>query len=391
MNKRFRIISSVVLIAVVLLAVIAVTRLALQGPTVPKRNLSTSITPGMPYVRGPLIYDGSGHPLILRGAMIESSFAYLHLWQMGRDPLLFLNTPTFHAMAQQWYMNAVRINISQWVYNTNPSVYLTRLDTAIQEANAAGLYVILDFHDNRQSGALAPYDDGMLHKTSLAWWKTLAQHYLHNPMILFDLINEPQYTSWNVWLNGNGEDVVGMKAVIAAIRSTGARQLIVLEPGRAGGGKTAVEGGWATFDPRTISNPSIVYSKHAYDGVITGNPTIWDKQWGALLHTHPIYYGEWAVLPTSFTISQCKGLTSTNADVITLAFLNYLGQRNASWTAWDFRASNLIKDATSFAPTSFAVGASWVCGAPSATQAGMGKDVQDYLHTVFTSQVRHTH
>src|SRR3989440_8659383 len=231
MNKRFRIISSVGLIAVVLLAVIAVTRLALQGPGVPKKNLSTSITPGMLYVEGPQIYDGSGHPLILRGAMIESSFAYLHPWQNGQDPLRVLNAPTFHAMAQQWYMNAVRINISQWVYDTNPSVYLTRLDTAIQEANAAGLYVILDFHDNLQSGALAPYDDGMLHKTSLAWWKTLAQHYLHNPMILFDLINEPKYTSWTVWLYGNGGEVVGMKAVIAAIRSAGARQLIVLEPG----------------------------------------------------------------------------------------------------------------------------------------------------------------
>src|SRR2546421_10636198 len=83
MNKRFRIISSVVLIAVVLLAVIAVTRLALQGPTVPKKNLSTSITPGMPYVQGSQIYDGSRHPLILRGAMIESSFAYLHLMKGG--------------------------------------------------------------------------------------------------------------------------------------------------------------------------------------------------------------------------------------------------------------------------------------------------------------------
>jgi hypothetical protein len=391
MNKRFRIISIIGLIAVVLLAVMAVTRLALQGPTVPKKNLSTSITPGMLYVQGPQIYDGSGHPLLLRGAMIESSFAYLHSWQNGKNPLLVLNASTFHAMTQQWYMNAVRINISQWVYDTNPSVYLTRLDTAVQEANAAGLYVILDFHDNPQSGAQHPYDDGMLHKISLAWWQTMAQHYLNDPMILFDLINEPGYTSWNVWLNGNGGDVVGMKAVIAAIRSTGARQLIVLEPGGAGGGKSPEEGGWASFDPRTISDPSIVYSKHAYDGVIKGNPTIWDQQWGALLHTHPIYYGEWAVLPNSLTISQCKGLTSTNADVITRAFLNYLEQRNANWTAWDFKSFNLIKDASSFAPTSFAMGASWRCGDASAGQAGMGKDVQDYLRTIFNSQVRHTH
>src|SRR5205085_10960662 len=179
------------------------------------------------------------------------------------------------------------------------------LNTAIQEEKAAVRYVILDFHDKLQSDALPHYDDCMLHKTSLAWWHTLARHYLLNPMILFDLINEPQYTGWNVSLNGNGGDVVGMKAVIAAIRSTGARQLIVLEPGRAGGGKTSVEGGWATFDPRTINNPAIVYSKHAYDGVITGNPTIWDKQWGALLHTHLIYYGEWAVLPTPLSISHC--------------------------------------------------------------------------------------
>ena len=391
MKKRFRIISIIGLTAVVLLAVTVVTWLALQGPGVPKKNLSTSITPGMLYVEGPQIYDGSGHPLILRGAMIESSFAYLHPWQNGQNPLVVLNAPTFHAMAQQWYMNAVRINISQWVYDSNPSVYLTRLDTAIQEANAAGLYVILDFHDNPQSGAQHPYDDGMLHKISLAWWQTMAQHYLNNPMILFDLINEPGYTSWNVWLNGNGGDVVGMKAVIAAIRSTGAKQLIVLEPGGAGGGKSAEEGGWASFDPRTISDPSIVYSKHAYDGVITGNPTIWDRQWGALLHTHPIYYGEWAVLPTSRVITQCKGLTSINADAITRAFLNYLGQRNANWTAWGFKAFNLIKDATSFAPTSFAMGASWRCGDASAGQAGMGKDVQDYLRTIFNSQVRHTH
>ena len=388
MKKDFRIISIVVLIGVVLLALITVSKLTLQGPTVLKKNLSTSITSGIPYVQGAQIYDGSGHPLTLRGAMIESSFAYLRPWQNGQDPLGVLNTSTFHAMAQQWYMNAVRINISQWVYNTSPSLYLTRLDTAIQEANAAGLYVILDFHDNRQGGAQPPYDDGMLHKTSLTWWQTMAQHYLNNPTILFDLINEPQYTSWNVWLNGNGGDVVGMQAVIAAIRSTGARQLIVLEPGRAGGSKTAEEGSWATFDPRTISDPSIVYSKHAYDGVITGNPTTWDKQWGALLDTHPIYYGEWAVLPTTHIISQCNGLTSANADVITRAFLNYMDQRNASWTAWDFKAPNLIRDAASFAPTSFAVGTSWVCGDASSRRAGMGQDVQDYLRSKFSSQSR---
>jgi len=379
MKKRFRIIS-IVLTVVVLVALIVGIKLALQALTVPTKNLSTTITPGMPYVQGAQIYDGSARPLTLRGAMLESSFAYLNQWHGGHDPLTTLNSTTFHAMAQQWHMNAVRINISQWIYNLGPAVYLARLDTAIAQANAAGLYVILDFHDDGQSGAVAPYVDGMLHTVSLGWWKTMATHYLKNPMILFDLINEPNYPNWSIWTHGDGRDVVGMTTVIAAIRSTGAKQLIVLEPGTAGKGSSQ-EGGWTSFDPRTISDPSIVYSKHIYTGVISGNPTVWDRQWGAILHNHPIYYGEWAVLPTPLKLNQCTGLTSANADAVTNAFLTYMGQRNASWTAWDFKLSDLIQDGISFAPTTFAVGRSWHCGAPSAAQAGMGKDVHDYLGT----------
>lgn len=384
MQKRFRIISIVVGLLVILIAVIVVTRLVLPRPGVPKKNLSTSVTTAMPYVQGPQIYDGSGHPLTLRGAMIESSFAYIHQWQKGQDPLTVLNSSAFNAMAQQWHMNAVRINISEWVYVLDPSTYLAKLDTAVKEANTAGLYVIIDFHDNAQSGAVAPYDDGMLHKISLGWWQAIAQHYKNNPMMMFDLINEPQYPNWGIWLHGDGGDIVGIPNVITAIRSTGAKQLIVVEPGKAGGGNSSVEGGWATFDPSTITDPSIIYSKHIYAGIIKGNPTIWDRQWGALLNNHPIYYGEWAVLPNSRVISQCTGLTSANADTVTRAFLDYLNKRNANWTAWDFRPSNLIQDMTNFAPTSFAAGSSWTCGGSSAAQAGMGTDVLNYLRTLPT-------
>ena len=166
-----------------------------------------------------------------------------------------------------------------WIYNLDPASYLTKLDTAVQQANAAGLYVILDFHDDRQSGAVAPYDDGMLHNVSLNWWKTMATHYLNYPMVMYDPINEPQYPSWPTWLHGNGGDTVGYADVITAIRSTGAQQIIIVEPGKAGG-TTLLDKGWGAFDPTTLTDPNIVYSKHIYDGIISGNPTIWDQQWG---------------------------------------------------------------------------------------------------------------
>jgi len=337
-----------------------------------------------PYVKGAQIFYGNNQPLLLHGAMIETSFAYMKQCQAGKNPLAILNTQTFNAMAQQWHMNVVRINISQWIYNLDPATYMSKLDTAVQQANAAGFYVILDFHDNPQSGAVSPYSDGMLHTPSLTWWKMLATHYINNSMIMFDVLNEPTYTTWTTWLHGDGADVVGFADTIAAIRSTGARQIIVVEPGKAGGG-TPTEGGWATFNPTTLTDPNIIFSRHIYQKIISGNPTTWDHDWGSLLNTHPIYYGEWALLPDPYITSHCTGLTSANADPLTNAFLNYLSQRNANWTAWDFLAYNLIQNTSSYTPTTFNTGSSWRCGDPSAAHAGMGLDVKNHMNNLPTS------
>jgi len=336
------------------------------------------------HVQGTQLLDGNNRPVVLRGAMIESPFAYLKQWQGGRDPLKILNTTTFTAMSQQWHMNAVRLDISQWIYQLDPGTYMSRLDQAIAQANAADLYVILDFHDTAQSGAVAPYTDGMMHRVSLDWWKMLATHYLHNPMIIYDVLNEPKYTSWATWLHGDGADIVGYADAIAAIRSTGSQQIIVVEPGRAGG-RTASEKGWATFDPAMITDPNILYSRHIYHQIISGNPTIWDHAWGPLLNTRPIYYGEWAVLPHPDKITHCTGLTSTNADALTKAFLAYLDQRHANWTAWDFRPSHLIQNTRDFTPTTFAAAASWNCGGASGKHAGMGTAVLQYLNSITSS------
>src|SRR5437763_15318308 len=36
---------------------------------------------GMPHVQGTQVLDGSGHPLLLHGAQIESAFNYINSWQ----------------------------------------------------------------------------------------------------------------------------------------------------------------------------------------------------------------------------------------------------------------------------------------------------------------------
>lgn len=349
-----------------------------NGPTPtpwasPRGTLAPSSN-GMLQVRGAQIVDGSGHDVLLRGAMIPTSFAYINRWQKGQDPTQTLNTATFTAMAH-WHMNAVRINISYWIYLLDPLLYLTRLDQAVTAAHAAGLYIVLDFHDDKQSGS--PSADGMMHAETVTFWKMLAHHFRDDRMMLFDPINEPKYPDWQTWLNGNSAGVVGYQQIIAAIRGTGAQQIIILEPGD--GCESCTRSSWQGAENYLPADPNIMFSQHDYAEVVTGNPQTWDAAWGKILGRFPIYYGEWAVLPHPNHPVFCKGLTSANADAVTRSFLEYLQARHANWTAWDFNPSNLIESFTSYTPTTFQSGAPWACEDASAAQAGMGLTLKQFL------------
>jgi aryl-phospho-beta-D-glucosidase BglC (GH1 family) len=107
-------------------------------------------------------------------------------------------------MSQNWHMNAVRIPLSNWIYSADPTNYLKMVDQVVQEANAAGLYTILNLHDDAPSGS--PYGTGVdtPKPESIAFWKVFAAHYASNPMVLFDAFNEPMYPDGPTWLNGGG-------------------------------------------------------------------------------------------------------------------------------------------------------------------------------------------
>src|SRR5260221_7372543 len=275
----------------------------------PSQRLHPATTsPSFPYITGSQIYDGSGNALHLRGAMEESSLAYINQWEdsngvpiSANDPRNILNPTTFQIMHNGWGMNAIRINISQWIdqsINTqtglsNHQFYMSEVTQIVDEANQAGLYVILDFHDDSQSGAVAPYDDARLHQTSVTWWTGLATTFMSNTMILFDIINEPKYGNWGVW-NGSTPipDVVGIPQAIAQIRSAGARQIIVAEPGDAAKGSDPQNSGWQGYSLSWITDSGVIYSKHEDGGIVSPQVppnsqstayAAWDKEWGHLV------------------------------------------------------------------------------------------------------------
>src|SRR5947209_14343403 len=199
-------------------------------------------------------------------------------------------------------------------------------------------------------------------------------------MVMFDVFNEPKARDWQTWLHGGGTiggtKIVGFQDLVDAVRSVGAKQIIVVEPGSIAGGPDSV-GGWSTIGNDTIKDPNIVYSLHTYSS-ISLPPDQQDAKWGPILNHYPIYYGEWAFLPNSPVPIQCSGVAHDQADAVVTNFLHYMAARHANWTAWSFTSPYLVQDTTTFTPTSLDV--PWTCGDTSVT-AGMGMIVKRYLTT----------
>jgi endoglucanase len=336
-----------------------------------------------PHVSGTKLIDSSGHTFLLHGANIESAFMYAHSWVKNNNVTKVLNYTVFHEMSAKWHMNAVRICLSNWIYDKDPKHYLSLLDQTVKQANQAGLYVILNLHDDDQAGS--PYGSGAdaPKPESIAFWKKFAAHYKSYPKVIFDAYNEPHYLDGKQWLNGGGKQkgstgkstqIVGMQALVNAIRSTGAKQIIVI-----GGLRYPIAYAKKYNVAYHIKDANIVYTKHPYHQVSEGTPTTWNEAWGYFKGKYPLYAGEWALLPNTKIPVQCKGATMQNANQKVNNFLQYMDQNHISWTAWQFDISHLVMNLTTFTPTSLNdPNHPWKCNSPNA-KAGMGMVLKQHL------------
>lgn len=208
-------------------------------------------------------------------------------------------------------------------------------------------------------------------QNSVIFWKDIAPVYRDNPAVLFDLYNEPSRIKWDQWFNGglltetDGKtktkltyESVGLPALFAAIRSTGATNVIV-----AGGSNWAYDVGGISSEHQ-ISDPSghgVIYAVHPYPHKFEGFPFETVVQWAARMEafaqTFPIIVTEfgsiekWWPFPKSWNYTDEKW----NREM-----LRVLEAHRWNWTAWDFHPSahpSLISDWNYTATPEFGV---WV-------------------------------
>ena len=369
--------------AVVLVVLLGLITLLVPMAFAPERVYACS----MPYVSGTSIYTCGGVLLVLHGISQPSALNNKNAWDSGQRPATDANSPldaaTINAMSS-WGVNMLRVPVSAYIYNEAPTAYLAQIDTLISNTLTPNMKVIFALFDDAKAGSPYTPEDRM-HQEDLTFLGVLAQRYAAKTRVFYDLLNEPNESSWSAWQTD-------MQAGINAVRQY-SQQVIILEPthGVTGNGcKTgsgyAIKGQFNTLPSSDMpTDPNTVYSPHMYNAVVNGDAQSWQCEMGPAYGNHPEYVGEWGVLPHANSPYDCQNLTSMNADSVTNTWLNWSLTGNAGarvdWSAWDFEPIHMIQDQyTTYTPTTFATG-TWTCDDDStaANQAGMGSDVKSWL------------
>jgi hypothetical protein len=275
------------------------------------------------HTAGNVIYDANG-PVVLKGINRRGLEA--------ANPVPI--TVAEIAQAKQWGATMVRLPVSSSYWLTSncnyDSRYANMVDQAVTAITSQNMVALVDLHTNTMVSCGLVRQQKMADSTALDFWRQAATRYRDNPLVAFDLYNEPHDISGDVWLRGgkimNGTSVVtvvGMQAMYDAVRSTGADNLVMISGL-----------GWAASPPAQLVNGTgIVYAIHDYTchrtdmSDCTANPldpTPVLKRWDGLASMVPVAVTEF-------------GYPNQNDGRFNANLLKYAGDRGWSWSAfgWD--------------------------------------------------------
>jgi endoglucanase len=342
------------------------------------------------HVQGNHLVDGAGNTLQLRGVNV-SALEFVAVQGWSSDPWGG-QAPNFAAI-KSWKANALRLplNEASWLGNscrdtTGGSLhsadpggnYVATVTKAVNDATAAGFYVILDLHLTAP-GAYCPLKQIASADAdhSIAFWSSVANTFRDHPNVLFELFNEPFVTQtsffsgdgWQYLMKGVGGgpftglndtdqlvinasyswNIASMQSMLNAVRNTGATNVVLV----AGLSYAQAFDGWlANLPADPLGQLGAVWHAYPAYGTTFGTPA------GSQPFNAPaIFTQAQAILDAGLPIvmtelgDQCSDGTPNSPQVTNM--LTWADARNVSalgwtWNAWGHGAGCsdiLIKDA----------------------------------------------
>ncbi len=275
------------------------------------------------------IESADGHGVWLRGVNV-TSMENTDQWPHLRGLLV--------RAIRRWHCNFIRLplNEDRWLGRASGQkdhglAYRRDVARAVRMCARHKVYISLDLRwtDRGVWGDKAAQAN-MPDPHAILFWRDLAAEYKNVPNVLFGLFSEPHDVDWLVWRNGGtcmetqGEHlltyhVVGMQALYDAVRSSGAKNIIIV---------SGID--WASNLFGVLHGFAIKGANIAYDIHLMGNQAKdWDRRFLLVARQYPLIAGEWGGYGMSRAL--CERL------------LKVLDANHLNWAAWCLGDDTLIK------------------------------------------------
>jgi endoglucanase len=302
------------------------------------------------HVSGRGLYTAHGRRAVLHGVnRAAGESACVHGRGIWDGPM---DQASVTAM-KSWGVNAVRVPLNEACWNGESYVkaqyrgasYRRAVQAYVQLLNRNGLVAILDLHwtdglytgrhghcpDTSEAVCQKPMPDAA---QSIPFWISVARTFKGNNAVIFDAFNEPfpnqvpgvtEPAAWKCWLRGGsfcaglGYQAAGMQSLVTAIRSTGARNVILL-PGLTWANDLS---GWMRHAPRDPYR-NLAAAWHVYPWNPCHTVACWNGQVAPLMARVPVILDE-------FGEDNC-------ADNSINPLMSWLDARSGGYLAWAWNA-----------------------------------------------------
>jgi endoglucanase len=353
MKPRIPVATSAKVAAGVLTAgLLAVAGLVAQSTQASTDMSAAVVSVGAPdlHVSGSGLFSAHGRRVVLHGVNRPGGeYMCVHGRGIWDGPM---DQASVTAM-KSWGVNAVRVPLNEACWNGESYVqaayrganYRRAVEAYVQLLNRNGIVAILDLHwvDGVYAGRGAhckttseavcqkPMPDAA---QSIPFWTSMAGTFRGNNAVVFDLFNEPfpnratgatEFEAWRCWLRGGsycvglGYQAAGMQSLVTAIRSAGARNVILL-----GGLQYANDlTGLLRHAPRDPDR-NLAVSWHIYPWNPCSGARCWNGQVAPVIARIPVVVGE-------FGEDNCS-------DIHVNPLMRWLDVRSTSYLAWAWNA-----------------------------------------------------
>jgi endoglucanase len=322
------------------------------------------------HVSGSQLVDAAGKRVVLHGVNRSGGeFGCVQNTGIWNGPM---DQASVTAM-KEWGITAVRVPLNEACWNGESYVtpgyagaaYVSAVKSYVSLLNANGIVAILDLHwtDGAYSGTASacasaqatcqkPMPDSA---QAVPFWTSVASTFKGNNSVIFDLFNEPypdiaagsEAQGWQCWLNGGScpgisYPVAGMQALVNAVRSAGATNVIML------GGLTWSNDltQWLSHKPADPAG-NLVASWHSYNFNACSNQSCWTGQVAPVAASVPVIAGE-------IGENECSDTYIT--PLMTWLDSEHTGYLAWTWNAWGCSQGSVLITGYNGTPTAYGAG-----------------------------------